>query len=82
MHRAPGVEIAVGLLRGGDAGDDGLELGLQLRIGADAEAEGRAFEDLVDVGVVEGVFGDGLVPGVLFAGGAAFEDVGREIEVG
>ena len=47
-----GVEVAVGLLGGGDQVDDGVGPLLQLGVALVGQRVGDAFEDLVDVGVV------------------------------
>ena len=50
---ARGVEVAVRLLRGGDLGDQIVEVGVQLRVGVDDQRVGGAFDDFEDVRVVE-----------------------------
>lgn len=54
---ACGVEVAVGLLGGGDNGHEAVHGGLYGGRGACLPGVAHAFEDLVDVGVVEGVVG-------------------------
>ncbi len=46
------VEIAVRLLRRRDLGDQVVEIGVEVGVGAEGERIGRAFDDLVDIGVV------------------------------
>ena len=52
-ERARGVEVAVGLLRARDVGDELVEVLLKLRVRVGGERVGRALDDLEDVGVVE-----------------------------
>ena len=58
---ARGVEVAVRLLGGRDLRDERVEVGLELRVGLHAQGVGRPLDHLVDVGVVEGIAGGGLV---------------------
>ncbi len=50
------VEIAIVFLGGGDLGDDIIHLFFQPGIGIDHQRIGCAFDDLVDIGVVERIF--------------------------
>ena len=52
---AGGVEVAVALLRRGDFFDQAVDVGIQLRIRPDAQRIGSALDDLVQVGIVEGI---------------------------
>ena len=67
VDRPRRVDVAVGLLRGGDLRDQAVDVGVELRIRVDVERVGRALDDLVDVGVVERI-----------AGGAFFERLAAE----
>ena len=51
-HGPGGEEIAVGLLGGGDLGDDLVQVPVERRIGMDHQGIGGALDGLVDVGVV------------------------------
>ena len=53
IDRPRRVDVAVGLLRGGDLRDHPVNVGVELRIGLDVEDVGCAFDHLVEVGVVE-----------------------------
>ncbi len=81
MHGAEGVEVAVGFLRGGDAGDPAVERGLECRVLLHAEHVGGALDGLVGVGVVEGVDGGRRDLEVLLTGGAPAQDLGGEVEI-
>jgi hypothetical protein len=81
MHRPPGVKVPVGLLRGRDAGDDGVESGLQRGIAALAQHIGRALEGLEDIRVVEGKLGRRLDLERRFAARAPPHHLRREVEV-
>src|SRR5262249_46035082 len=64
------------LLRGRDLRDEAIEIRLELGVGLDAQRVGGAFDDLVDVGIVEGIARGRLVLDLL-----ATEDGGRPLEV-
>ena len=51
------VEVAVGLLGGGDLGDETVDMLIELGVGVRRQGIGGRFDDLVDVGVVEGEAG-------------------------
>ncbi len=53
MHGAEGVEVAIGLLRGGDVSDPFIDLFLELGIGRSAEDVCRGLDGFINVGVVE-----------------------------
>ena len=57
IDRARRVDVAVGLLRGGDLRDQSVDVGIELRIGRDAERIRRAFDHLVEIGFVERIAG-------------------------
>ena len=57
IDRPRRVEISVGLLGGGDLRDPDVDLLLELGIGLEHQDIGRGLDDLVDVGIVEGVGG-------------------------
>ena len=61
IDRARRVDVAVRLLRGGDLRDQAVDVGVELRIGTDAERVRRAFDHLVEVGFVERITGRPLV---------------------
>ena len=52
-QRVVGVEVSIRALRGGDLGDDFVRHAVQHRVGMIGQGVGRAFEDLVDVRVIE-----------------------------
>ena len=81
VHGPPRIEIAVRLLGGRDAGDEGLKSLVHFVVGLHGEAEGRALDDLVDVGIIKGIVGDGLVLEGALPGGAAAQGLRGEIEV-
>src|SRR5204863_6073990 len=58
---AGGVQVPVLLLGSRDLGYEVVDVGFELRVGRDGEGVGGAFDDLVDVGVVEGVTGWSMV---------------------
>ena len=60
------VEIAVRLLRGGDLGNEIVEILVELRVGRDRERVSRALDDLIDIAVVER---DALEPALHQSGG-------------
>jgi len=53
LERVVAVEVAVGLLGGGDPGDDLVDLPVEVRVAVGLEQVGSALQHLVDVGVVE-----------------------------
>ena len=53
IHRAGCVEVAVGLLRGGNERQDAVDVGLQTLVGERLQEVGGALDGFVDVGVVE-----------------------------
>src|SRR5579875_543255 len=63
-----GVEIAIGLLGGGDFGDDGLHLIFEVSIRLVTDGVGDSFKQFIDVGVVEV---DSLKIDLFFAGGTS-----------
>ena len=81
MHRAPGVEVAVGFLRGGDVLDEFFDARGGCGIRLHAQAERCAFDGFVDVRVVEGVLRGWLILEISFARRAATHRLGGEIEV-
>jgi len=52
---AGGIEITILLLGGGDEGDQAVQIGRQFFVLLHAEGVGGAFDDLVDIAVIEGV---------------------------
>src|SRR5262249_35073534 len=56
IDAAGGVEIAVLLLRRADLRNQSIEVGVKLGIGMHAQCVGRAFDDLVDIGIVERIW--------------------------
>ena len=76
VDRSRGVDVAVRLLRGGDLRNQAVDIGVQLRIGIDVQRVRRAFNDFVQVGVVERVARRARVFELLTA-----ERLGRALEV-
>ena len=61
IDRARRVDVAVGLLRGRDLRDQSVDVGIELRIGRDAQRIRRALDHLVEIGFVERIAGRPLV---------------------
>ena len=77
INGAGGVKIAVRFLRGGQQGDERVEVGRHFGVGVNRQRIGSAFEDLVRIGVVERKSRRFAVLDVFAAqhGGRAFEIV-------
>ena len=56
---AGGVKIAIGLLGGGNFGNEGVEILVELGVGLDGQGIGGAFNDFIHVGIVEGDTAEG-----------------------
>jgi hypothetical protein len=73
---AGGVEVAVLFLRGGDARDQAIDVGIELGVGMHAEGIAGGLDHLVEVAVVEGIAG-----GLLIGEGLAAQHHGGAVEV-
>lgn len=56
MYGAEGVEVTIFFLGGANDGDEGIEIVIKGRVLLHLQTVGRAFDDLVEVSVIKGVF--------------------------